>query len=81
MGRGLLIMWSVSTAGAPEMTNMAYLASSALCIGAIGCLSQQSTARIGNALGIVGVSGGIAATLGAISGSPALYAQILGEPC
>lgn len=65
-------------AGAPEMTNMAYLASSALCIGAIGCLSQQSTARIGNALGIVGVSGGIAATLGAISGSPALYAQILG---
>ena len=62
------------------MTNMAYLASSALCIGAIGCLSHQSTARIGNALGLVGVSGGIAATLGAVSGSPALYAQILGSP-
>ncbi len=61
------------------MTNMAYLASSGLCIGAIGCLSQQSTARVGNALGIIGVSGGIAATLGTIAGGPAVVAQILGE--
>lgn len=60
---------------------MAYLASSGLCIAAIGCLSQQSTARIGNALGIVGVSGGIAATLGSITASPAVVAQILGKCC
>ncbi|KAK9824598.1 hypothetical protein WJX72_011597 [[Myrmecia] bisecta] len=66
-------------AGYPEMTNMAYLASSGLCIGAIACLSQQSTARLGNTLGLMGVSGGIAATLGAIAGSPALYGQILGS--
>jgi hypothetical protein len=66
-------------AGFPEITNMAYLASSGLCIAAIGCLSQQSTARVGNALGIVGVSGGIAATLGSITASPAVVAQILGE--
>lgn len=60
---------------------MAYLASSGLCIAAIGCLSQQSTARIGNALGIVGVTGGIAATLGSITASPAVVAQILGNCC
>eukprot|EP00884_Botryococcus_braunii_P006438 jgi/Botrbrau1/15796/Bobra.4_1s0147.1 len=66
-------------AGFPEVTNMAYLASSGLCIAAIGCLSQQSTARVGNALGIVGVTGGIAATLGSITANPAVVAQILGS--
>ena len=58
---------------------MTYLASSGLCIGAIACLSNQSTARLGNTLGIVGVSGGIAATLGLVNGDAALYGQILGE--
>ena len=57
---------------------MTYLASSGLCIGAIACLSNQSTARLGNALGIIGVSGGIAATLGLVNGDAALYGQILG---
>lgn len=64
--------------GAPEMTNLAYLASSGLCIGAIACLSQQTTARVGNALGMMGVSTGIAATLGIVPASPALFAQIAG---
>ena len=63
----------------PEMTNMAYLASSGLCIGAIACLSNQKTARVGNALGLMGVGGGIAATLGAIGGDAPLYGQILGK--
>ena len=58
---------------------MTYLASSGLCIGAIACLSNQSTARVGNALGLMGVSGGIAATLGLVNGDPALYGQILGR--
>lgn len=58
---------------------MTYLASSGLCIGAIGCLANQNTARLGNALGIIGVSGGIAATLGLINGDAALYTQVLGE--
>ena len=61
------------------MTNMAYLASSGLCIGAIACLSNQKTARTGNALGLMGVGGGIAATLGAIGGTAPLYGQIIGE--
>lgn len=64
--------------GYPEMTNMAYLASSGLCIGAIACLSNQKTARTGNALGLMGVTGGIAATLGAIGGDVPLYGQIAG---
>lgn len=59
---------------------MTYLASSGLCIGAIACLANQSTARVGNALGLMGVSGGIAATLGLVNGDPALYGQILGKP-
>ena len=70
---------SMGVAGYPEMTNMAYLASSGLCIGAIGCLSNQKTARIGNALGLMGVGGGVAATLGAIGGDAALYGQIAGN--
>ena len=69
----------VSAAGLPEMTSMAYLASSGLCIGAIGCLANQKTARTGNALGLVGVAGGIAATLGAVGGDAPLYGQIVGE--
>ena len=68
-----------SAAGLPEMTSMAYLASSGLCIGAIGCLANQKTARTGNALGLMGVAGGVAATLGAVGGDAPLYGQIVGE--
>ena len=45
---------------------MAYLAASLSCIGALGGLAKQSTARMGNALGILGVSLGVAATLGIV---------------
>ena len=60
------------------MTNAAYLASAGLCIGSIACLSQQSTARMGNALGLIGVSSGIAATVGLLPSDPAILAQIAG---
>lgn len=43
---------------------MAYLVSSGACIGSIACLSSQETARLGNALGLIGVSTGVVATLG-----------------
>jgi H+-translocating NAD(P) transhydrogenase len=62
--------------GLTEMTQMAYLVSGLCCIGGIGGLASQTTSRLGNAMGIVGVTTGLAATLGAISGSPALYTQI-----
>merc|ERR1712038_2023073 len=52
------------TQGYPEVHQMAYLASSLCCVGALAGLSSQPTARLGNALGMIGVSGGVAATLG-----------------
>ena len=63
--------------GFPEMQSAAYLAASGLCIGSIACLAQQSTARLGNTLGLVGVGTGLAATLGALPSDPATTAQIL----
>jgi len=64
--------------GYPEIHQMAYLASSLACIGALGGLSSQPTARLGNALGMIGVSGGIAATLGLLQPSPEVLAQMVG---
>lgn len=114
------------------MESFAYLASSVLCIGAIACLANQRTARLGegrrtgsmhmdahtwarqrliavsaeayvcvcdlrqlclaggcntpaplpaagNTLGLIGVGGGLGATLGALVAAPATYAQILGK--
>ena len=39
--------------GVPEIHQMAYLAASLCCVGALGGLSNQKTARLGNALGMV----------------------------
>lgn len=50
--------------GMPEVHQIAYLASSLCCVGALGGLSSQKTSRLGNTLGMIGVTGGIAATLG-----------------
>lgn len=55
---------------------MMYLGSGMCCVGALAGLSNQSTARLGNALGIMGVAGGIIATLGALKPSPELLAQM-----
>ncbi len=48
-----------------------FLASAALCIGALACLSRQETARIGNALGVGGVAGALATTAGALAAAGA----------
>lgn len=40
------------------MESLSYLGSGGLCIAAIACLSNQSTARLGNALGLIGVGTG-----------------------
>ena len=60
----------------PMVTEGVYLASSALCIGSIGCLSHQASARTGTALGVVGVTGGMAATLAGMEG---LATAVLGQ--
>ncbi|CAH2099812.1 unnamed protein product [Euphydryas editha] len=64
--------------GYPEVHQMAYLASSLCCVGALAGLSSQKTARKGNYLGMIGVSGGIAATLGLLTPSAEVLAQMLG---
>merc|ERR1712038_545526 len=62
--------------GYPEVHQMAYLASSLCCVGALAGLSSQPTARLGNALGMIGVSGGVAATLGQLMPSHPVLAQM-----
>merc|ERR1739838_874285 len=52
--------------GYPEVHQMAYLASSLCCVGALAGLSGQKTARLGNALGMIGVSSGVVTTIGAL---------------
>merc|ERR1711970_20353 len=62
--------------GYPEIHQMAYLASGLACIGALGGLSAQPTARLGNALGMIGVSTGVAATLGLLQPNPEVLTQM-----
>ncbi|KAL1435688.1 hypothetical protein MTO96_010475 [Rhipicephalus appendiculatus] len=62
--------------GCTDLEQMMYLGSSLCCVGALAGLSSQKTSRLGNALGMVGVSGGIAATLGAMDLTPELTTQV-----
>jgi len=62
--------------GYPEVHQMAYLASGLACIGALGGLSAQPTARLGNVLGQIGVCTGVAATLGLLQPSPEVLTQM-----
>ena len=66
-------------AGVPEVAAMTYLTSAGASIAAIACLANQKTARTGNALGMMGVTGGIAATAGLLAPSAAVTAQLIGS--
>ncbi|CAG0918029.1 unnamed protein product [Notodromas monacha] len=68
-------VWAAAN-GYPEAHQMAYLAASLCCVGALGGLSSQKTARLGNALGIMGVTGGIVATLGLMAPSQEVLVQM-----
>ncbi|VDM95637.1 unnamed protein product [Thelazia callipaeda] len=59
-----------------EIHTLTYLGSSLCCVGALAGLSTQQTARLGNCLGMIGVSGGLAATLGQLKTSPETFIQI-----
>lgn len=63
--------------GIPDIQQMGYLAASLCCVGALSGLSSQSTSRQGNALGIIGVSTGMIATLAGLGASPQLMTQML----
>jgi len=60
----------------PDIHQATYLASSLCCVGALTFLSSQTTSRVGNILGMIGVSGGIAATLGIVKPSNELMVQM-----
>jgi len=62
--------------GAPHVSQMAYLGAGLACIGAIQGLANQKTARLGNALGIIGVFTGMTATLGALAPANPLLVQM-----
>lgn len=62
--------------GYPDIHQMTYLAAGLCCVGALTGLSSQKTSRIGNTLGMIGVSSGIAATLGILKPSPELFTQM-----
>ncbi|XP_057204312.1 NAD(P) transhydrogenase, mitochondrial-like isoform X2 [Triplophysa rosa] len=68
--------YGVSVAGGYSIEQMMYLGSGLCCVGALAGLSAQGTSRLGNALGMMGVAGGIAATLGALKPSPELLSQM-----
>ncbi|SPQ97116.1 unnamed protein product (mitochondrion) [Plasmodiophora brassicae] len=55
---------------------MGFLTSSLLCIASLSCLSSQSTARVGNTLGMLGVGAGLATTVGALHADLPLLVQI-----
>ncbi|RWS16102.1 NAD(P) transhydrogenase-like protein [Dinothrombium tinctorium] len=63
--------------GYPEIHQMASFGASLCCVGALAGLSSQKTSRLGNALGMIGVTSGIAATLGTMTISPELATQIV----
>lgn len=56
---------------------MGYLAASLSCIGGITGLASQSTARVGNALGIMGISTGVLTALCSLNFPAPLLAQAL----
>ncbi|CAF0791898.1 unnamed protein product [Adineta steineri] len=70
-----LYAWA-SQQGYHDINHLAYLAASLCCVGALGGLSNQKTARLGNTLGMIGVSLGLAATLGSIHLDMPLITQI-----
>lgn len=63
-------------AGAAEVHQLASLASSLCCVGALAGLSSQKSSRLGNNLGMIGVTGGIASTLGYMAPNHEVLAQM-----
>ncbi|GMR32393.1 hypothetical protein PMAYCL1PPCAC_02588 [Pristionchus mayeri] len=64
------------TVGAASIHSLTYLGSSLCCVGALAGLSSQGSSRVGNALGMTGVAGGLAATLGMLQPEAAVLAQM-----
>lgn len=63
--------------GAVSVYQTGYLAASLCCIGGITGLASQSTARVGNALGLIGISTGVVTALASLNFPAPLFAQAL----
>lgn len=71
-GGGFLV---AASSGAAGLVQAGYLLSSVLCIGSITGLASQTTARLGNMLGMLGVGTGVLASLLAAGFSPEVLTQ------
>jgi NAD(P) transhydrogenase len=69
---------AAASTGAAGIVQAGYLVSSVLCIGSLSGLASQATARIGNMLGMLGVSTGVLASLFATGFSPEVLTQFGG---
>ncbi|KAJ9417720.1 NAD(P) transhydrogenase beta subunit-domain-containing protein [Fusarium oxysporum] len=69
---------AAASTGAAGLVQAGYLVSSVLCIGSISSLASQATARMGNALGILGVGTGVLASLLAAGFTPEVLTQFGG---
>ncbi|KAI1171428.1 NAD(P) transhydrogenase mitochondrial precursor [Nemania sp. FL0916] len=66
---------AAASTGAAGLVQAGYLVSSILCISSLSGLATQSTARMGNLLGILGVGSGVLASLLAVGFSPEVLTQ------
>lgn len=69
---------AAASTGAAGLVQAGYLASSILCIGSLSGLASQTTARLGNMLGMMGVGSGVLASLLAAGFSPEVLTQFGG---
>lgn len=74
---GAAALLNAYSTGMVSVYQMGYLAASLCCIGGITGLASQSTARVGNAMGIMGVSTGVITALCALNFPAPLLAQAL----
>ena len=66
---------AAASTGAAGLVQAGYLASTVLCIGSLTGLASQTTARMGNMLGMLGVGSGVLASLFAAGFSPEVLTQ------
>ncbi|OIW30239.1 PNTB-domain-containing protein [Coniochaeta ligniaria NRRL 30616] len=69
---------AAASTGAAGLVQAGYLVSSVLCISSLSSLASQTTARMGNMLGMLGVGSGVLASLHAVGFSPEVLTQFGG---
>jgi H+-translocating NAD(P) transhydrogenase len=69
---------AAASTGAAGLVTAGYMVSSVLCISSVSSLASQTTARMGNTLGILGVGSGVLASLLAVGFPPEILAQFAG---